>query len=81
MSTTIYLKFPDQATYDALGGFQDADVRGNLSTPEYTDEEGNVTPAHVVEGWHVNWPACRDLPEELKPFVIPEPDNPKCRFA
>lgn len=83
MTTTVFLKFQNKEEWDALSSWEFlsfADVLGDISSKEYADDNGNIIPARTVEGWHVNWPLCRDVPLELQPFIIPEPANPKCVF-
>lgn len=43
-----------------------------------TGMDGDEPVYEALDGWHVNM--LGDVPQELQPFVIPEPGNPYCVF-
>lgn len=80
----IFLRFPNEQTYlDAIAPYLDDDgnitirdlsVIGIISVGGEYDDEGNVIePPVQLEGYHVN---ALEIPAELEPYVIPEPNNP-----
>lgn len=87
--TTIFLRFPNEATF--LAAAASYTVEGNINIPNLDiigviyeggewDSEGNViTPPTQIPGYHVNM--LGDVPPEFQPYVIERPDHPYREFA
>lgn len=89
--TTIFLRFPDEATFlSAAAPYTDDE--GNINLPnldvigtiyeggEYDAEGTVISPPVAVPGWHVNM-AGSTVPPEFEPYVIERPEHPYRVFA